>query len=181
MLSEKRIKEAQSSVKSYLDEGLLVKQPSQEKVFKILLDNSNESLETADFLFKKNKSRLWVIVCSYYSMFYIANAVLLKVGYKVGDKIAHKVTNDALIVFVKDKLKSSLLEGYEEVKEDALLIAKNKSEAIIENFEFERKKRGIIQYHTEESEKVSKADTSLKRAKEFVAEMEKVIRDFDEK
>jgi len=178
MLNEKRIQEAQSNVKGYLDEGLLIKRLSQERVLKIFLDNANESLETADFLFNNNKSKLWVIVCSYYSMFYISNAVLLKIGYKVGDKIPHKVTNDALIVFVKDKLKSSLLESYEEIKEDALLIAKNKAESIIENFEFERKKRGIIQYQTEESEKVSKADTSLKRAKEFIAEMEKLIRDF---
>ena len=135
------------------------------------------SLETADFLFKNNKSKLWVIVSSYYSMFYMANAVLLKLGYKVGDKIPHKVTNDALIVYVKDKLKSSLLEDYEEIKEEALLIAKNKAEVLIDNFERERKKRGLIQYHTEEYEKVSKAETSLKRAKEFFTELNKLISD----
>src|SRR3989344_625659 len=175
MLNEKRVKEAQSNVKTYLTEGLLTKQQLQPNIFKILLDNANESLETADFLFKNNRSKLWVIVCSYYSMFYIGNAVLLKIGYKVEDKIPHKVTNDALIVFVKDKLKSSLLEDYEEVKEDALLIAKNKAETLLENFEFERKKRSTIQYQTGEPEKMSKADTSLKRAKEFVAEMRKLL------
>lgn len=181
MLSEKRIKEAQSNVKTYLAEGLLKKQQLQQNILKILLDNTNESLDTADFLLKNNKSKLWVIVCSYYSMFYIANAVLLKLGYKVGDKISHKVTNDALIVFVKDKLKSSLLENYEEAKEEALLIAKNKSESLIENFEFERKKRSVIQYQTEEQEKVSKAETSLKRAKEFFTEMSKMLNELNKK
>ena len=73
MLNEKRIKEAQSNVKSYLSEGLLDKQQFQQDIFKILLNNANESLDTADFLFKNNKSRLWVIVCSYYSMFYSHN------------------------------------------------------------------------------------------------------------
>ncbi len=73
MLNEKRIKEAQSNVKSYLSEGLIDKQQFQQDIFKILLNNANESLDTADFLFKNNKSRLWVIVCSYYSMFYSHN------------------------------------------------------------------------------------------------------------
>ena len=181
MLNEKRVNEAKSNVKTYLAEGLLAKQQFQSDIYKILVYNADDSLETASFLLKNNKYRLWVIVFSYYSMFYIANATLLKIGYKVGDKISHKVTNDALIVFVKDKLKSSLLEDYEEMKEEALLIAKNRSETLIENFEFERKKRSTLQYQTGEHEKASKADTSLKRAIEFVAEMKKFINEFDKK
>lgn len=69
------------------------------------------------------KPYIWVVVISYYSMFYIANAVLLELGYKTGDKVVHKVTNDALIVLVMDKLKKGLLEEYETAKEDALEIA----------------------------------------------------------
>lgn len=108
-------------------------------------------------------------------MSYIANAVLYKLGYKVGDKIPHKVTSDALIIYIKDKLKQNLLEDYEEIKEEALLLAKNKAEGLIENFDRERDKRGFIQYKTTEPTKVSKAETSLKRAKEFIFEMEKLI------
>jgi len=175
MLSEKRIKEAQANVKSYLAEGLLNKQQNQESIFRILMDNGINSLDTADFLLKNKKSNLWVIVCSYYSMFYTANAVLLKLGYRVGEKIPHKVTNDALIVFVRDKLKSSVLENYEDIKDEALIIAKNRAETLIENFEFERNKRSIIQYQTGEPEKTSKAETSLKRAKEFFLEMKKLL------
>ena len=177
MLSEKRINEAKLNVNTYLTEGLLTKQQFQSNIYKILVNNADGSLEAANFLLKNNKSNLWVIVCSYYSMFYIANSLLLKIGYKVGDKIPHKVTNDALIVFVKDKLKSSLLEDYEEVKEDALLLAKNRAETLLENFEFERKKRSTIQYQTGEPEKSSKAETSLKRAVEFMAEMKKLLMD----
>lgn len=179
MLNEKRIKEAESNVKTYLEEGLLIKQQFHPNIFKILVNNANDSLETANFLMKNKKSKLWIIVCSYYSMFYISNAVLLKIGYKVGEKIAHKVTNDALIIYVRDKLKSSFIEDYEEIKEEALLIAKNKSESLIENFELERRKRSIIQYQTGESEKASKAETSLKRAIEFVAEMNKLLNELD--
>jgi hypothetical protein len=175
MLDEKRIKEAQSNVKDYLAEGLMTKHSFDNKVFEVLSKNAHQSLETANFLSKNNKSSLWIIVCSYYSMFYIANAVIYKFGYKIGDKIAHKVTSDALIVFVKDKLKASLIEEYEEAKEEALLLAKNKAENVIENFDFERKKRSFIQYETKDIEKASKSQTSLNRAKEFMIEMEKLL------
>jgi uncharacterized protein (UPF0332 family) len=175
MLDKKIIEEAKSNVQRYLNEGLLSQEKPQEIVYGILMTNYRESLETAEFLAKNNKSRLWVIVCSYYSMFYIANAVLYKLGYKVGEKIAHKITSDALIVYVKDKLKGSLLEDYEELKAEALLLAQNKAEGLIKDFDSERTKRGRIQYKTEEVEKNSKANTSLQRAKIFVKEMEKFL------
>jgi hypothetical protein len=112
-------------------------------------------------------------------MFYVASAVLYKLGYKVGDKIPHKVVSDALIVFVKDKLKESLIEDYEELRDEALLLAKNKAESIVETFDFARSKRGFIQYKTKEAVKVSKAETSLKRAEEFIFEMKKLLIDIE--
>jgi uncharacterized protein (UPF0332 family) len=141
----------------------------------ILLRNAKESLRVADEIHRQNLSELWVIVCSYYTMFYYANAVLVKYGYKVGDKIAHKVTADALIVFVRGRLKESLIEEYEDTKEEAMNLAGIRADSLIENFDFERTKRSIIQYKTIEIEKHSKAETSLKRAKEFAKEMEKLI------
>ena len=74
----------------------------------------------ADLILKENLSSLWVIVSSYYSMYYIANAVLLKLEYKVGSAVSHKVTSDALIVFVRDKLKNSILEDFEDAKAEAM-------------------------------------------------------------
>ena len=88
-------------------------------------------------------SALWVIITAYYSMFYIANAVIYKLGYKTGHKIAHKVTADALIVFARNKLKEALLENFESEKEQALAI----SDSQMENFDFERTKRARFQYH----------------------------------
>jgi len=52
----------------------------------ILKNNAQESLTVANFLYKNKKSSLWIIVTSYYSMFYLANALLHKSGYKVGPK-----------------------------------------------------------------------------------------------
>ncbi|MFH1636887.1 MAG: hypothetical protein ABIB71_00505 [Candidatus Woesearchaeota archaeon] len=115
------------------------------------------------------------LVTSYYSMFYIANAVLFKIGYKVGDKIAHKVTADALIVHVRNKLKKRILEEYEEAKNEAL--PGIKADTLIDEFDKERSKRGTLQYQTTAVEKHSKAITSLKRAKSFMFEMEKLLDD----
>lgn len=175
MLADKRIKEAESNVKSYLDEGLLKKTAINEQIMNILLRNAKESLRVAEEVHQKNLSELWTIVCSYYTMYYYANAVLLKFGYKVGEKIVHKVTSDALIVYVREKLKGSLIEEYEQTKEEALNLAGIKADLLIESFEFERNKRSLIQYKTIEIEKKSKAKTSLQRAKEFAKEMDKMI------
>jgi len=175
MLNGDRIKQAKNNVRSYLDEGLLKKTESNKQIMNILIKNAMESLRVAEEIYQQNISELWVIVCSYYAMYYYANAVLLKIGYKVGDKIVHKVTSDAMIVYVRGKLKESLLEEYEETKEEALNLAGVKADYLIESFEFERSKRGLIQYRTIEIEKQSKAKTSLQRAKEFTKEMEKLI------
>lgn len=175
MLTDERIKEAESNVKSYLEDGLLKKAAMDKQVISILLRNAKESLRMADEAHQKNISELWAIVCSYYAMYYYANSVLIKLGYKVGDKIVHKVTSDALIVYVKGKLKESLIEEYEETKEEALNLAGLKADALIESFDFERNKRSLIQYKTIEIEKQSKAKTSLQRAKEFAKEMEKLM------
>ena len=173
MLSEKRIKEAETNAKVYLEEGLLRKSEFNTKIFSILRKNAQESLNVANFLYTNKKPGLWIIVTSYYSMFYIANALLYKLGYKVGEKIAHKVTADALIVLARNKLKQSLLESYEDIRNEAL--ATMKSDELIEYLDFERKKRSFIQYNTPEEVKLSKVETSLKRAKEFMLQIEKLL------
>ena len=116
MLCDEKIKEAESNVKKYLAEGLLKKQ-TNETAKEMYIENSDLSLETAQKLLSLEtqtyKPYLWIIVSSYYSMYYIANAVLLNIGYKVGDKISHKITADALIVFARNKLKKGFIEEYE--------------------------------------------------------------------
>lgn len=175
MLDEKRIKEAERNVNDYLQSGMLKKHPFREEIIAVLQTNATDSIEIAEFLSANKKSDLWIIVSSYYSMFYMANAVLFKLGYKVGDKTPHKVTADALIVFVRNKLKKRLLEEYEEAKNDAL--PGIKADTLIDEFDKERAKRGTIQYETTAIEKHSKAVTSLNRAKNFVFEMEKLLGD----
>ena len=176
MLNEKRLKEAESNVKGYLEDGLIwkYKDPRQE-ILETYQRNYQESLGVAQKLFEQNLSNLWIIVISYYSMYYITNAVLYKIGYKIGSKVSHKVTADALIVFVRNKLKKNLLEDYEQAKEEALEIIGRKTDEIIESFDREMEKRSTFQYESTEEIKRTKANTSLERAKRFVFEMKKLL------
>ncbi len=177
MIDEKRKKEAQKNFKRYLDEGLLKKEKNELAKDKYL-ENAELSLNTANELMQsQSKPHLWVITISYYSMFYMANAVLLKHGYKTQDKIAHKVTSDALIVLVLDKLKKELLEDYEIIQKDALEITNARAESVIESYSLELDKRSRFQYNMLEEMKESKAKTSLKRASEFVFELRKLIKE----
>lgn len=176
MLDEKRIKESEKNMKQYLADNLIWKYKLFKKeILETYERNYKESINVAELLFNKNKSNLWVIVTSYYSMYYIANAVLYKIGYKMGSKISHKVTADALIVFVRNKLKKSLLEDYEQAKEEALEIIGRKTDEIISSFDQEMEKRSVFQYESTEEIKRAKAKTSLERAKRFIFEMKKLF------
>lgn len=169
MLTPKRIKEAELNVKQYLEDGLIKKQEFNQDIFKTLIQNSDESLEEA----QRAKSSLWIIVMSYYSMFYMVNAVLLTLNYKIGNKIVHKVTSEALIVFIRNKLSKELIENYETIQSNAL--SGTRTDELIQYYEFEKHKRSLFQYSTTERAKINKAKTSLQRAKEFIFEMKKLI------
>lgn len=174
MLDKERVKEAEANVNRYMRDGLLKQRELDENILDIHRKNSQESLLVADLVLKEDLSSLWVIVSSYYSMYYIANAVLLKLGYKVGDAISHKVTSDALIYLVRSKLEKSILEDYEDAKAEALELA-NLTDDIIETFDFERRKRSAFQYNMTAPVKKSKAQTSIERAKKFNLELEKLL------
>jgi len=176
MIDDKRKKEAQSNFTRYLQEGLLRKE-SNELAKSKYLENADLSLKVSTELVQSQlKPYLWVIVTSYYSMFYMANAVLLHYGYKTQDRIAHKVTSDALIVLVLDRLKKELLEDYETMQKDALEIAGAKAESVIESYSLELDKRSRFQYDMLEQTKENKAQTSLKRASAFVFELKKLLK-----
>lgn len=181
MLDDKRIKEAKVNMKIFLADKLITKERFRQVVFDTYVRNHKESLQLAEHMHNGNLSNLWTIVTSYYSMFYIANAVVYKLGFKIGSKLAHKVTSDALIELVRDKLKDSLMEDYENIKEEALEIARVKADEVVDSFDRERVKRSIFQYETTEAVKISKAKTSLQRAKEFSLGMQKLLDELNNK
>ncbi len=171
MLSNERIKEAETNVRTYLNDGLIKKEKFKDIIFETYMRNHRESLLVAKKIFNENMSNLWVVVISYYSMFYIANALLYKLNYKIGSKIAHKVTSDALIVFIRNKLKDNIIETYELASNEALILSDN----LLENYDFERIKRSAFQYESTEEIKTNKAKTSLERAEKFSKEIEKLL------
>ena len=173
-MDEKRIKLAEKNFKSYLDENKINKVNKKDVlIYETYLRNSKESLIVADFLFKNKISSLWVVVTSYYSMFYIACAYLYNLGYKIGDEIVHQVVNESLIVQGRHKIENHFLENYGEERERALVISDN----YLENYEREKAKRSSFQYQTTEEIKGNKAETSLNRAKEFVELMRQLLED----
>ncbi len=177
MLDKHRIDEAERDVKNYLINGLLKKvDKPDENIISVFNKNSEESLRVAQFLFDSDRSNLWTIVSAYYSMFYIANTVLYKLGYKVGSITPHKVVSDALVVFVRGKLKHKLIEEFEDSMEDALELAGTKTDELIQSFDQERIRRSRFQYELSEEVKKGRAEISLKRAKSFVFEMEKFLK-----
>jgi uncharacterized protein (UPF0332 family) len=176
MLSLERIKEAKINVKTYLRNGLLKKKEYNENIFQAYMEKSNESLEVTNYLSENHMSSMWITVTSYYSMYYISNAVLYKMGYKVGDEISHKVTCDALIDLVRDKLKNNLIEEFEDAQDEAFQITNSeKADNIIESLDYERRKRSKFQYEMTAEIKDSRAKTSFERAKIFNLEMNKIL------
>ncbi len=175
MLDDQRIKEAEANLRQFMAEDLIRKSSFDQKIFATYVKNSDESLKVAEDLHNSGGSDLWIIVCSYYSMFYIANAALYKEGYKIGEKIAHKVTNEALIVLLRRRISKAMLDEFAELQENALELVEAKTSQLIDSFEKERRKRSRFQYEMAEEIKSSTANTSLQRAKEFAIEMKKML------
>jgi uncharacterized protein (UPF0332 family) len=198
MIDEKRIEEAKRNAKRYIADGLLKVNDKEIKNFiDFYLKNSETSLQTASLLFqistdeklkeelkisKDFECHLWVIVSSYYSMFYMALALLATEGIKVGKEIVHKVTADALInFFIANEKLTKLLEDYEEMRKDVMELLgkeelKRKAKELISDYEYERRKRSKFQYEIGVSAKRSYAQTSLERARKFFFEIRKLIK-----
>ncbi|MBR9701318.1 HEPN domain-containing protein [Candidatus Pacearchaeota archaeon] len=170
-MDEKRIKQAENNFINYLREGKIKKVNFNELIYNTYLRNAKESLNSANQLFQNKTSSLWVVVTSYYSMFYMACAYLYKLGYKPGHEIVHQVVNESLIVQGRHKIKNHLLENYSEEKQKALIVVDN----YLNNYEREKAKRANFQYQTTEEVKENKAKTSLNRAKEFFELMREVL------
>lgn len=194
MKTEKEIKIIESNINSYARDGLF-KRGSYNYLIDFYVKTAKKTLQTADSLMQISENNelkkrlgllddfetyLWVITTSYYSMFYIVNALLLKNGMKLGDKIVHKVASDVFyFYFIKNKkIARELFEIYEEAKGQAmdLINYSEQAEKLYQDLEYERDKRHKFQYNMTENIKRSYAQTSLKRAKEFINEIELLIK-----
>jgi len=191
-LDEKKLKEIGNRVKNFISEGT-IKSKQPKKYVDFFLTNASDSLKTARCIYDMSTNKdyqqytgyeglkgfLWVINASYYSMFYMARALLENEGIKLrADLSIHALTFDALIhyFYLTGKLQKRLFEQYIEAQEEATeLLGKQKADELVEEYFFEKRKRGNLTYETEEFAIQSKAKTSLDRATKFNTEIRMII------
>src|SRR3989338_8884477 len=132
MLDDKKLKEIKEKVPKYVKEGRIVLD-RQKKFVEFFLMNAKNSLNAAKLLCETSTNKqlqqqvgypdfngfLWVINASYYSMFYVARALLENNGIKIKTEIGvHAVAFDALVFYfyLTGKLQKKLIEDFAEAK-----------------------------------------------------------------
>lgn len=192
MLDEKRIDKIKTRVTDFLKKGT-IKKENEKKFVNFFLNNAKNSLDSAKLLFivsiktdiKKSlgfsnfNGFLWVINSSYYSMFYMARALLENEGIKIKTDLSiHAVVFDVLVYYfyLTGKLQKKLIEDFAEAKEEASeILGKEKAKELIEDYFYKKKKRAIFTYEMGAIAMQNKAQTSLERAKKFNEEIRKII------
>ncbi len=148
MLDDKKLDEAKSRIKQYLDEGI-IKTKQQKEFVGFFLSNAEKSLNSANALYDLSTDEnmqqntgyidfdgfLWVVNASYYSMFYMARALLENEGIRIrSDLSIHMITFDAIITFfyLNGKLQKRMIEDFVDAKEEASeLLGKQKAEQLL--------------------------------------------------
>lgn len=192
MLDNKEIEIIKRSIKRFVSENLIVKEKSG-KFIDFFMNNAKNSLDSARLLFKVSTNKelqnslgfpnfngfLWVVNASYYSMFYMARALLESEGVKIKtDNSVHLVTFNALVYYfyLTGKIQKNLIEEFKEAGEEASeTLGKDKAKALIEDYSYEKDKRGRFTYEMGEIAIRNKAETSLNRALRFNEEIRKII------
>lgn len=195
MLDDKKLDEAKSRIKQYLDEGI-IKTKQQKEFVDFFRSNGEKSLNSANALYDLSTDEsmqqktgyigfdgfLWVVNASYYSMFYMARALLENEGIRIrSDLSIHMITFDAIITFfyLNGKLQKRMIEDFVDAKEEANeLLGKQKAEQLIEDYFWEKRKRAAFTYNTKEIVIKAKARISIERAKRFNLEIKKIIREY---
>ena len=192
MLDEKKLKEIQSRFKQFLDDGT-IKTKQEVEFVEFFLDNAKKSLRSANALYDLSTDKemqsltgyrdfdgfLWIVNASYYSMFYMARALLESEGIKIkSDMSIHSLTFDAMINFfyINGKLQKRFIEDFVESLEEAFeILGKQKADLLIGDYFFEKGKRATFTYKTNNIVIKAKAQTSLQRAIRFNEEINKIL------
>lgn len=192
MLEAEKLKRAENRTKEYISRGL-VKTKEKPEYVDFFMKNADDSVDSAKALFELSTDSekqkifgftsfnglLWTVNASYYSMFYMARALLESEGIRIKtDLSVHSVTFDSIVSFfyLTGKLEKELLDDFAEAKEDATeLLGKQKADLLIEDYFLEKGKRGSFTYEMGETVVRAKAKTSLERAFRFRKELKRII------
>lgn len=126
MLNEKKLMESSKIIKQCIEDNQISKPIKGTTNF--FFEKSMESIIIAENLIKlekenKVKSSIWIINTSYYSMFFVATALLAFHGHKIKSETGiHRLTFHALVhYFVNedDKIKKHFIEQYANAANEA--------------------------------------------------------------
>lgn len=193
MPENKKIEEAKKNAIKCINAGIIIK-TKDSKYVDFFIKNAKDSLDSAKVLFdasvnEKTKNVLgipnfngflWVINSSYYSMFYMARALLESIGVKLkSDESIHFLVFNALVYYFysTEKLERHFIEDFENAQEESSeILGKEKAIEMISDYSSEKEKRAKFTYETGEVAIRNKAETSLNRAKKFNEEVRKILR-----
>ncbi len=208
MPENKKIEEAKKNAVKCINSGIILK-TKDSKYVDFFIKNAKDSLDSAKVLFdvsvnEKTKNTLgipnfngflWVINSSYYSMFYMARALLESISVKIkSDESIHFLVFNALVYYFYStgKLEKHFIEDFENAQEESSQIlgkekvnsfriskfpsqAQEKAKEMISDYSSEKEKRAKFTYETGEIAMKNKAETSLNRAKRFNEEVRKIL------
>lgn len=197
MLNDKKLKEIEKNVARLRNEGEIAKNEKYKRLSEFYTENALMSLNTAkildnisnetsvkrqlDFIDDNFETYLWIINTSYYSMFYMAGALLAKIGIKIKSTIGvHLKTFEALIYYfyLNKKLAKHYIEEYQEAQQETqelLGLMQIKAKNLMKKYDSEMDKRSNFTYNIGVKAKENKATTSLKRAVEFYNECLRIM------
>ncbi|MBD3163847.1 hypothetical protein GF323_01495 [Candidatus Woesearchaeota archaeon] len=185
-MKENKLEESSKIIRKLISEKNIVR--PREGAADFFVEKSRQSIRVASRLFEINREEaletaMWVINSSYYSMFFAATALLAHHGHRIKVEAGiHKITYHAIahyFIIESNKLEKHFIEEYKDAVEEAeelLQLSSEKSLKLISDFDNEMYKRKIFTYDLGRIAEKQKAETSLKRAKNFVKEIEKMLR-----
>lgn len=192
MPDEKEIIIIKKNTEKLIQRGDIIK-GEKGRFTEFFLNNSKNSFDSAKLLFntsinpelKKSlgfpgfNGFLWVINAGYYSMFYMARALLEKEGIKIKtDQSVHLVVFNALVYYfyITGKIEKKIIEELRNAGEEASeLLGKEKSRRLVQDYYNEKDKRSTFTYEMGEIAMQNKAQTSIDRAKIFNETIRKII------
>lgn len=112
----------------------------------------------------------WVIIMGYYAMFHSVNALLRKIGVKVGKEYAHEITTNLLLYYFyyTKVIEDELLKIYENAEE--------KAKGLVVSYIFAKGERTKYQYEVNLESQKKDAEKILNDAVNFVSRLKDIDR-----
>jgi len=143
---------------------------SKKKVFDELKNIATESeeLEQTEEPDPEFNTYEWVTIISYYAMFHSVNALLRKIGVKVGKQYTHEITTNLLLYYFyyTKIIEEELLKIYENAEE--------KAKELVVSYIFAKEERTKYQYEVNLESEKKNAEKILNDAVNFVSRLKDI-------